>query len=75
MKIIKEGSVTLKNENAGTTIQRDISILEAYNHFVVVNVDEASGWLETKYISRSHMFDNETLANKWFDKLCKDENL
>lgn len=75
MKIVKETSVTLKNENNETSIKRDITILEVQNHFIVVNVDEVSGWSETRYASKSHMFDSENIANKWFDKLSKDANL
>ncbi len=75
MKIIKEGSVTLTNEVNETTTQRNITILEVYNHYIVVNADEVSGWLETKYISKSKMFDNVDIANKWFDKLSRDVNL
>ena len=75
MKVIKEDVVTLTNEANETKIKRSIVILEAYDHFIVINVDEVSGWLETKYVSKSHMFDNEAIAYKWFDKLCRDENL
>ena len=75
MKVVQENSVTLKNEATETTTRRNVAILEAYDHFIVVNVDEVSGWLETKYVSKSRMFDDMAIATKWFDKLCKDVNL
>ena len=75
MTIIKENVVTLTNEINETTIKRSIAIVESQNHFVVINVDEITGWSETQYVSKSKMFDNMNIATKWFDKLSKDANL
>ena len=76
MKIVREATVTLKNGSTGTAVEREIAILKASNgHFIVINADKLQGWSEASYASKSHMFDNEVVANKWFDKLSKDENL
>lgn len=75
MNSIREGTVTLKDTINGVAIQRSIIILGEYGRFVVVNIDKRDGWSEVEYVSKSHMFSDITLANKWFDKLCKDVNL
>lgn len=77
MKIIREGTATLQNDQVDTfVIEREVALLVTDNGpFIVVNADRVMGESGIHHIHKSHLFANEALADRWFDKLMKDGNL
>lgn len=74
MKIIQEFHKVFNTE--GSKKERHVAVLSHENTFVVVRVDNTTGWdSEATNTVKAYSFNDEKKVQMWVDKLCRDEYL
>lgn len=73
MKIIQEIHKVFNNEDGKK--ERHVAVLSHENTFIVVKVDNTTGWESETTGVKAYSFNGEKKAQTWVDKLCRDEYL
>ena len=73
MKIIQEIHKVFNNEDGKK--ERHVAVLSHEDTFIVVKVDNTTGWESETSNVRAYSFNDEKKAQAWVDKLCRDKYL